>query len=163
MNIEDIDVFIFDFDGVLTNNFVYLNQKGDEFVSCSRSDGLAFDVLHKLGKKMYTLSTEKNMVVSARADKLRIPAVQGVDNKVDALRSIVEKNYYSYDNILYVGNDINDYYAMLLCGHTICPADSHNRIKEISNICLNTNGGCGVVRELIEDVFQVDMLKILYD
>ena len=66
-NIDNIDVFVFDFDGVLTNNMVYLDQNGKESVSCSRGDGLAFDALRKLKKSAYILSTEKNTVVSARA------------------------------------------------------------------------------------------------
>ena len=67
---DDIDAFIFDFDGVLTNNMVIVDQYGKESVSCSRADGLAFDVLHKLKKSVYILSTEKNPVVTARADKI---------------------------------------------------------------------------------------------
>ena len=74
MNIKNIDVFVFDFDGVLTNNMVHLDENGKEFVSCSRGDGLAFDVLRKLKKPAYILSTEKNTVVSARAKKLQISA-----------------------------------------------------------------------------------------
>ena len=60
--LDNIDAFVFDFDGVLTNNLVHLDQDGKESVSCSRSDGLAFDVLRKLNKSSYILSTEKNKV-----------------------------------------------------------------------------------------------------
>ena len=82
ISIDEIDAFIFDFDGVLTNNLVHLDQDGREWVSCSRADGLAFDVLRILKKPAYSLSTEKNSVVSARAEKLKIPAIQGVSDKV---------------------------------------------------------------------------------
>ena len=64
--IDNIDALVFDFDGVLTDNFVHLNQNGIESVRCSRADGLAFDVLRKLKKSVYILSTEKNTVVSSR-------------------------------------------------------------------------------------------------
>ena len=67
ISIDNIDAFIFDFDGVLTNNLVHLDQHGTESVSCSRSDGLAFEVLHKLKMPTYILSTEVNPVVTARA------------------------------------------------------------------------------------------------
>jgi 3-deoxy-D-manno-octulosonate 8-phosphate phosphatase KdsC-like HAD superfamily phosphatase len=50
ISLDNIDAFVFDFDGVLTNNLVHLNQDGNEWVSCSRADGLAFDVLRKLDK-----------------------------------------------------------------------------------------------------------------
>jgi YrbI family 3-deoxy-D-manno-octulosonate 8-phosphate phosphatase len=161
-SIDEIDVFVFDFDGVLTNNFVQIDENGKESVSCSRADGLAFDVLKKLNKSVYILSTEKNLVVKARAKKLKIPAIQGVSDKVEAIKKLVDENHYNLQNILYVGNDLNDYQVMKLCGFSVCPADSHSKIKEISGIVLKTNGGNGIVRELLEDVLCLDFIKILY-
>jgi len=162
INIDNIAVFVFDFDGVLTNNLVHLDQNGNELVSCSRSDGLAFDVLRKLKKSVYILSTEKNTVVSARAEKLQISVLQGIENKVLGIEEIIKKENCKLENILYVGNDLNDYRVMSICEFTACPADSHEKIKQISNIVLKTNGGHGVVRELIEDILDLDLIEILY-
>jgi 3-deoxy-D-manno-octulosonate 8-phosphate phosphatase (KDO 8-P phosphatase) len=162
MNINNIDAFVFDFDGVLTNNLVYLNQEGMESVACSRADGLAFDVLRKLKKPTFILSTEKNSVVTMRAKKLKIQALQGIKNKADALSSLSESKGYDLGRILYVGNDLNDFNVMKICGYTACPMDSHIKIKELSNIVLNTRGGEGVVRELLEEVLNLDFIKILY-
>ncbi len=162
MTLDSIDALVFDFDGVLTNNLVYLNQEGVESVVCSRADGLAFDVLRKLEKPAYILSTEKNQIVTARANKLKIPVLQGINNKVEALKEIANKEGFNLQNILYVGNDLNDYQVMKLCGFSVCPADSHPKIKEISDVVLKTNGGNGVVRELLEDVLGLDFVKILY-
>ena len=160
--LDNIDAFIFDFDGVLTNNLVQMDENGRESVSCSRADGLAFDVLKKLGKPAYILSTEKNPVVAARAKKLMIPAIQGVTNKMEAIKKLATDNNYSLKNILYVGNDLNDYLVMQLCGYSACPADSHSKIKSVSSIILSTNGGDGIVRELLEEVLNLDFIKILY-
>ena len=162
MNINNIDVFVFDFDGVLTNNIVHLSENGTEFVSCSRGDGLAFDVLRKLKKPAYILSTEKNNVVSARAKKLRISVLQGVENKLFGIQKIIERESCNIENVFYVGNDLNDFSAITQCGMSGCPADSHVKIKQISDIVFKTNGGCGVVRELLEDVLNLDFLEILY-
>ena len=162
ISLDEIDVFIFDFDGVLTDNLVHLDQDGKEWVSCSRADGLAFDVLRKLEKPSYILSTENNPVVSARAKKLKIQALQGVKNKADTLLTLSESKGYDLSRILYVGNDLNDFHVMKICGYTACPIDSHIKIKELSNIVLNTRGGEGVVRELLEDVLYLDIIKILY-
>jgi 3-deoxy-D-manno-octulosonate 8-phosphate phosphatase (KDO 8-P phosphatase) len=159
---KNIDALVFDFDGVLTNNLVHLNSNGVESVSCSRADGLAFDVLRKLEKPTYILSTEKNQVVTARAKKLKIPVLQGVNNKVDSLKKMADKEGFNLHNILYVGNDLNDYQVMQLCGYTACPSDSHVRIKEISDVVLKTCGGEGVIRELLENVLGLDLIKILY-
>ena len=162
MILDDIDALVFDFDGVLTNNFVYLNQEGVESVACSRADGLAFDVLRKLNKPTFILSTEKNSVVEIRAKKLKIPVIQGVSDKVEAIKDLVDEYNYNLKNILYIGNDLNDYLVMKLCGYSACPADSHPKIKHISDVCLNANGGNGVARELLEEVLKIDFIKILY-
>ena len=161
MNINNIEAFVFDFDGVLTDNLVYVNQHGEEMVSCSRADGLAFDVLRNLEKPAYILSTEKNLVVSARAKKLKIKVIQGAGNKSEELRHLASKEGYNIENILYVGNDLNDYHVMKLCGSTVCPADGHSKIKEISDVVLKTRGGEGVVRELLEVVLHLDFIKCL--
>ena len=65
--------------------------------------------------------------------------------------------------IFYVGNDLNDYYAMKLCGFSACPADSHQKIKNISTFTLKVNGGDGVIRNLLEDIFNIDFIQILFD
>jgi YrbI family 3-deoxy-D-manno-octulosonate 8-phosphate phosphatase len=160
--LTEIDAFIFDFDGVLTNNLVYLDQNSQEWVSCSRADGLAFDVLRKLQKPAYILSTEKNLVVTARAKKLKISALQGVDNKTEEIKKLAEREGFDLQNILYVGNDLNDYHVMQLCGYTACPSDSHKKIKSIANVVLKTRGGNGIVRELLEEVLCLDFINILY-
>ena len=162
MIFDNIDALVFDFDGVLTNNLVYLNQEGVESVACSRADGLAFDVLRKLNKPAFILSTEKSFVVTMRAKKLKIPAIQGVADKVSAIKELVRENKFDLKNILYVGNDLNDYLVMKVCGYTACPIDSHLKIKEISKYILNTKGGNGIVRELLEEAFNLDFLEILY-
>jgi YrbI family 3-deoxy-D-manno-octulosonate 8-phosphate phosphatase len=162
ITLENIDAFVFDFDGVLTNNMVHIDQNGKEFVSCSRADGLAFDVMRELQKPAYILSTEKNPVVTARANKLKITALQGISNKVEGIKELVDRKGFNLQNILYVGNDLNDYKVMQLCGYTACPSDSHEMIKSIATIVLKTEGGNGVVRELLEDVLQIDFIQILF-
>jgi len=162
MLINEIDLFVFDFDGVLTNNLVYLDQNGIESIACSRADGLAFDVLRKLKKPVYILSTEKNTVVSARAKQLEVPVFQGVKNKEEALRELVDREGYQLAKVLYVGNDVNDYNAMLISGYSACPADSHSKIKDTVNFVLRTDGGKGVAREILEDIFGIDFIEVLY-
>jgi YrbI family 3-deoxy-D-manno-octulosonate 8-phosphate phosphatase len=131
-------------------------------VKCSRADGLAFDVLRKIKKPIYILSTEKNAVVSSRAKKLQVPVIQGVKDKVLALSNLVKDKSYAWPKLLYVGNDLNDYQVMQLCGFSACPRDSHEKIKQISTFVLNTKGGEGIVRELTEEILSLDFIEILY-
>ena len=162
IQLEDVGVIVFDFDGVLTDNFVHVDQNGSESVRCSRADGLAFDVLRKLGKKSVILSTEANPVVAARARKLKVPVMQGISSKPEALVELTKELGVNLSQVLYVGNDLNDVIAMGMCGYSACPADSHEKIKTIATITLSARGGEGVARALIEDVFNVDIVKTLY-
>ena len=159
IKLDDLDALIFDFDGVLTDNKVHIDQNGNEWVSCNRSDGLAFIILEKLKKPTYIISTEKNKVVASRAKKLKTPVLQGVENKSKELKKLSIKNNFNLNKTLYVGNDLNDYEAIRLCGYSACPSDSHKKIKKISTFRLDAKGGSGVVRELIEEVLRFNILK----
>ena len=163
MNIESIYLFVFDFDGVLTNNAVYISSENDiEFVKCNRSDGLAFDVIRKIGIKTIILSSEKNPVVQNRAKKLKIQALSGTNDKVASLDLILKDLSFNYDDVFYVGNDINDLNVMLKCKYSACPSDSHALIKEKATFMLKSAGGEGVFREILEDIFHIDTHSILY-
>jgi len=162
LKLENINAIVFDFDGVLTNNYVQVDQNGNESVSCCRSDGLAFDALRKLKVTTCILSTETNSVVIKRSEKLRVPVINCVDNKANKLIEWSTNNGIDLGKILYVGNDINDLPAMKISGYSACPSDSHQKIKDIATITLRTTGGAGVVRELLEEVFKIDLISVLY-
>ncbi len=77
------------------------------------------------------------------------------------MKNIAKERNISLDGIFYVGNDVNDYYAMDICGYTACPSDSHSLIKNNVDYILKAKGGHGIVREILEDVFQLNILKLL--
>ena len=162
MEISNIKLIVLDFDGVLTNNQVFLNENGEEFVACSRGDGLAFDALRKLQVRTIILSTEKNKVVSKRAEKLKIKAIQGIANKKESLIELIKKYQVSRDEVIFVGNDINDIDAMSLCEFTFCPSDSHELVKQRAKVILKTKGGYGVMREILENYLEINIYKLLY-
>ena len=158
---KNIKVAVFDFDGVLTDNKVYLSDNGDEFVSCSRSDGLAFQVCRQIDLHTLILSTEKNQVVSARAKKLRTEVIQAVEDKVVALKEHLSKNKLEFKNVIFIGNDLNDFKLMQKVGFSCCPCDSHEKIIELADIVLKSKGGQGVARELAEKIFEINFLDYL--
>ena len=159
---EQITTFIFDFDGVLTDNHVYVGENGEELVRCNRGDSLALNALKRVDKRLFILSSEENPVVKARAVKLHINCISGVTNKAYELERLATDNAFDLLQTCYVGNDLNDLHAMLKCGVKVCPADSHPAIKSISDFVLKSRGGHGVVRELVEAVMRLDLVKILY-
>ena len=106
--------------------------------------------IQKLGIQQMILSTEMNPVVGARAKKLELYCLQGVDNKAQALTDYCENHHISLRDVAYVGNDINDLEMMKLVGTTFCPADAHTSIKEISHCILASKGGEGVSHEILD-------------
>ena len=163
LNIVNLSAIFFDFDGVLTTNKVFVSQEGVEMVCCNRSDGLAFDVLKRINIPIFIISSETNPVVSARAKKIGIDVIQGVERKDKLLNDVSIKQNINLKNALFVGNDLNDYYAIQSCGYSICPSDSHYKIKDLANYVLKSRGGEGVVREIIEEVLDLDLIEILYN
>jgi len=145
-----LDLIVYDFDGVMTDNKVYVDQNGNEMVQVNRADGLGVSEIKKLGIEQIIISTEKNSVVSARASKLSIPCLQGIENKKMALFDYCKENDIDLKNVAYVGNDINDKNVMENTGLTFCPADAHESIKKFSDHVLKTKGGHGVIRELLD-------------
>ena len=134
----------------MTDNKVFIDQNGREMVQVNRADGLGVSEIKKIGIEQIIISTEKNSVVSARASKLSIPCLQGIENKKDVLMNFCKKNDINLKNVAYVGNDINDKEVMEIAGITFCPSDAHKSIITISDHILNTKGGNGVIRELLD-------------
>ena len=146
-----IELIIYDFDGVMTDNQVLVLQDGTEGVVCSRADGLAVEKIMKAGVKQMIVSSETNPVVKARAQKLKIPCIFGIGIKTK--KTIVEKycedHSINLKKVLYIGNDINDLKIMKIVGIPIAPADAVKEIKKIAKIITLTPGGKGVIRELL--------------
>ena len=134
----------------MTDNKLYVDENGNEMVQVNRADGLGVAEIKKLGINQIIISTEKNSVVTARANKIGIYCLQGIEIKKEALIDYCYKNDYKLQNVAYVGNDINDKEVMEVVGITFCPNDAHDSIKNISNHILKTKGGNGVIRDLLD-------------
>ena len=113
--------------------------------------------------KVSIVSREKNPVVRARAEKLRIPVLQAVADKKTACIELARENGWKLERVLFVGNDLNDHAVMSACGHSACPSDSHPKILALATYPLRTAGGHGVLMELAEEVLGVDILGYLQE
>ncbi len=145
---DEIDLVVYDFDGVMTDNRVTVDQDGKESVTVNRSDGYGVGMIRKRGIAQIIISTEKNPVVERRAEKLQLPVIHDVADKAEILRGYLEKHDTDPKRILYIGNDLNDREAMLMCGIKCAPADAEPVILEIADVVLERKGGYGAVREL---------------
>ncbi len=152
--LQDIDLIIFDFDGVFTNNTVSVDQNGIESVVCHRGDGLGIARLRKLGIEMLVLSTEKNPVVASRCKKLKLPYIQGCDDKISELKEIASERRLDPARIAYVGNDVNDLACMKWVGIPLSVADGVSEIKQVARFTTTKVGGDGAVREVADWIIQ---------
>ena len=147
-----VELLVFDFDGVFTDNLVRVDQHGHEAVFCSRADSLGVDMLRTAHVPMLILSTETNPVVTARANKLRIPVEQGCGNKAAFLAAYMQSKGIEPNNVIYMGNDVNDLAAMRLVGCIAAPGDAHPAVLNIAHVVTAALGGRGAVRELCEGI-----------
>lgn len=149
-----IDLLVLDFDGVFTDNTVFVDENGTESVKCNRSDGLGINLLKKAGINCFVLSTEKNPVVVKRCEKMDIDCINGIDDKKDYLIKYCNSNNIDIKNVVYVGNDVNDLECIEIVGYGVAVSDAHHIIKEASQLHLQNNGGEGAVRELIDIILR---------
>ena len=157
VNIEDIisriRLIAFDFDGVFTDNMVYVLQDGTEAVRCYRSDGIGLSKLKALGIELIIISTEANPVVSARANKLKVRCIQDCRDKRAELERLAEELNITLNEIAFVGNDVNDHSCLAGVGLPIVVQDAFPEVAAIARYQTRRPGGHGAVREIC-DLFE---------
>ena len=152
--LERVRLAIFDFDGVFTDNRVWVNEAGDELLAFSRSDGLGLRRLDEVGVHYVIVSTEPNPIVAARAVKLNAECVQGVDDKLAVLFERTEQLGVALDDTAYVGNDVNDAECLRAVGVPVVPADAWPEVMPLARWVLSRPGGAGCVREFCDGVWE---------
>lgn len=158
--VRAIRLAVFDFDGVFTDNTVYVFEDGREAVRCSRADGIGLSRLKELGIHTAIISTETNPVVSARARKLNLRCVQGCADKRATLEDLVREYNVSPEQVAYIGNDINDLSCLTYVGLPVVVADAHPDVLAYALYRTARPGGHGAVREvcdLIVGLLPVDL------
>lgn len=145
-----VRLIITDFDGVHTDNRVFVFQDGTEAVVCNRADGLACSLLADYGVRVIILSTEVNPVVAERAAKISATCVQACADKGEAVVGILSDHTLLPSEVVYVGNDINDLSGMREVHWRVIPADAHSSLFAIATYVTARRGGEGVLRELFD-------------
>ena len=143
-------LLVTDFDGVHTDDRAYVTQDGVEGVVVNRRDGHGVKLLRAAGVDVVILSTERNEVVAARARKLEIECLHGVDDKVLALESIMKRYRVDAADVAYVGNDVNDLQCLEMVGVPICVSDAHVDVLPAARYVTRCAGGAGAIREIAD-------------
>ncbi len=147
---EKIKLLILDFDGVLTDNRVWVDENGHELVAANRSDSLGINMLQQAGVEAMVVSKETNPVVTARCRKMNIDCIQGEDDKQTALQKILAERQLDPAQVVYLGNDINDLPCFPLVGWGVAVADALPEVARSADYILSKAGGHAAVRELCD-------------
>ncbi|MDP2777957.1 MAG: acylneuraminate cytidylyltransferase [Anaerolineales bacterium] len=149
---EHIKLIICDFDGVVTDNLVITDQDGKESVLASRSDSMHIKKLREMGIETMILSSEPNPVVMARAQKMGVEAIHnvGMQDKGRVMRDVLKQKNIKAENVIYIGNDLNDLPCFEIAGWSVAVADAYPEVICAADHVLTKSGGHGAVRELCE-------------
>lgn len=145
-----IKLLILDFDGVMTDNRVLVDENGKESAWCHRGDGYGVGMLKKEGWEVMVVSTEPNPIVMHRCKKLKIPCIHNCTDKLSAVKEIAAEKELEPDKIAFVGNDLNDLAVMQWVGWPIAVADAQPEILAIAQKVTVKPGGHGAVREICD-------------
>ncbi|MEN4012997.1 MAG: acylneuraminate cytidylyltransferase [Chloroflexota bacterium] len=146
----EVRLVVFDFDGVLTDNRVWVDAEGHEFIAAYRSDSLGIQALQRVGVKTLVLSTETDGSVAARCRKIGLTVIQGVREKATRLTTYLREENIDPAAVVYVGNDVNDLVCFDLVGCAVAVADAHVEVLRQADLVLSKPGGHGAVRELCD-------------
>jgi N-acylneuraminate cytidylyltransferase len=146
-----IKLLVMDFDGVLTDNRVWVNQNGEETVAANRSDSLGLALLKERRKvESLVISKERNPVVEARCRKINLPVLQGIDDKATILKQYLAEKGIDPKEVVYIGNDTNDLPCFPIVSFAFAPADAQPEVQRKADWVLENQGGRGAVRELCD-------------
>lgn len=151
---EALKLMVLDFDGVLTDDRVWVNERGEEIVAAHRGDGYGLGLVKERGLEVIVLSREENPVVAARCQKLGITAVQGIEDKANKLSELLDERGLNSEDVIYVGNDVNDLPCFPLVGLAVAVADAHPQVLAAADMRLTRAGGHGAVRELCDTLLK---------
>jgi YrbI family 3-deoxy-D-manno-octulosonate 8-phosphate phosphatase len=154
MNLDDIKLWVFDFDGVMTDNRVWVDENGKESVACNRLDGFGIGLIKKAGKEVMVLSTEPNPIVMHRCTKLKLPCIHNCPDKLTAMKQIAAEKGLKSEEIAFTGNDLNDLEVMQWVGLAIAVQDAVPEILAVAHHVTQRPGGHGAVREICDAVLR---------
>lgn len=159
MSKKNIKLFLTDCDGCLTDGGMYYTESGDEFKRFNTLDGMGFQLLKEHHILTGIITGEDTKIVERRANKLKVDFLrQGVKDKLSVIQEICKENNVNLEDVVYVGDDINDYEAIKAVGYGCCVNNAIEKVKEVSDHISSKNGGSGAIREIIDWIFENDSL-----
>lgn len=156
-----IRYFFTDVDGTLTDGGVYYSSQGEMLKKFSLRDGTGFFLLRQCGIKTGIITSENSPIVACRAEKLKVDKyIFGSITKVETLQSFLSAESLTFENIAYIGDEINDLKLIKKCGLSFAVADADERVKTDADIICTHRGGDGAFREAVEKLLQLKNVEV---
>lgn len=150
-DLSKIKMLVMDVDGTLTDGKIYVGDNGEVFKAFNVKDGYRLITINKYNIIPVIITGKTSEILSKRAAELKIEEVyQGIDDKLKVLDEIITRYQLSYENVAYIGDDVNDLNCMNSCYLKACPADAIDEVIEVVDYVCKVNGGNGAVREFID-------------
>ncbi|MDE3059219.1 MAG: HAD-IIIA family hydrolase [Bacteroidota bacterium] len=151
-----IKLFATDVDGVLTDGGMYYSENGTELKKFNTRDGMGMVLLRNAGISIAIITSEDTEVVRRRAEKLQVKdLIQGAKDKVAAMEKLLARRSLAWNEIAYIGDDVNDTELLKRVGFAATPADGIERNKAIAHYVTKKKGGEGCVREVCDLLLQL--------
>ena len=146
-----IRLFATDVDGVLTDAGMYYSESGDEWKKFNTRDGMGIKLLQRAGILTAIITQESTKIVMRRAQKLTIPEVhQGAFDKLGVLKALMTRHHLTFDQVAYIGDDVNDLQTLQAVGFSAAPADAMPVVLKAVRYVCSHKGGEGAVREVAD-------------
>lgn len=153
--ISNVKMFLTDCDGCLTDGGMYYSEHGDELKKFNTKDGMGFKLLREKGIVTGIITSEKIDLNRRRAEKLQLDILEaGCKDKFAVIKKICAQRGIALEEVVYIGDDINDVEAVEMVGWGCCPTDAVPQIKEVADYITKTRGGEGVIREVVDIIFK---------
>lgn len=162
-NFKKFKIFAMDVDGVLTDGSMYYSKDGEVIKKFNTRDGMGIELLHKKGVIPVIITRENSEIVIKRAEKLKVEEVYiGAEDKLEIVKKLRKKYNANFNEIAYIGDDINDIPLLKKVGFSSCPFDAVDEVKKIVKYICKTKGGEGAVREVVDIIRgEEDVIKTI--
>lgn len=149
---QSVKMVITDFDGIVTDNCVYVDNNGNMSRKLNFKDVMAFSILKKNNYMMGIISGEKNAAIDIIAQKFELEEVhQGIRKKLEILENIIKKYNLTREEFVYIGDDVNDYDSLMNAKYAITVPGAVSKIKNIPHIQITeAKSGEGAFREVVD-------------
>jgi 3-deoxy-D-manno-octulosonate 8-phosphate phosphatase (KDO 8-P phosphatase) len=158
-DLSKIKMLVMDVDGTLTDGKIYVGDNGEVFKAFNVKDGYRLINMEEYNLIPVIITGKKSEILAKRAAELKIEEVyQGIDDKLKVLDETLDRYQITYENVAYIGDDVNDIECMKVCYLKACPADAIGEVIDIVDYVCKVNGGDGAVREFIDLIVRAQAL-----